>query len=366
MPGLDLESVSKSYDGGRQAVDRVSLAIEPGELLVLVGPSGCGKSSLLRMIAGLEEVTGGTIKLGDRIVNDLPPKERDMAMVFQNYALYPHMTVFQNMAFGLELRKEPKDKIERVVRETAATLGLEALLQRRPRELSGGERQRVALGRAMVRQPSVFLFDEPLSNLDAKLRVQMRGEIHRLHQRLEATMVYVTHDQVEAMTLGDRIAVLKSGVLQQVAEPFTLYHAPANAFVAGFIGSPPMNFLPARVAEDGAVQLAGGDPFHPQPAPAALASYRGRPVTIGVRPEGLTLAPAAAGSSLAARLDVREPLGNETLLHWSTEAGPLVSRLAGERAPDPGTNATLHFAYSALRWFDPESEAALNGATPAS
>ena len=363
MPGLDLVSVSKSYDGGRRAVDGVSLAVEPGELLVLVGPSGCGKSSLLRMIAGLEEVSEGTIRLGERVVNDLPPKDRDIAMVFQNYALYPHMTVYQNMAFGLELRKEPKDKIEKVVRETAATLGLESLLQRKPRELSGGERQRVALGRALVRQPSVFLFDEPLSNLDAKLRVQMRREIHQLHQRLEATMVYVTHDQVEAMTLGDRIAVLKAGVLQQVADPDTLYHAPANAFVAGFIGSPPMNFLPAKVAEDGAVSIGGGQPFRPQPAPASLAAYRGRAVTIGVRPEDLDLAPGGAGR-VAARLEVREPLGNETLLHWSTEVGPVVSRLTGGAAPEPGTAASLSFGFEKLCWFDPQSERALetNGA----
>ena len=365
MPGLDLLAVSKSYDGGRRAVDQVSLRVEPGELLVLVGPSGCGKSSLLRMIAGLEEITEGTIRLGDRVVNELPPKERDIAMVFQNYALYPHMTVHQNMAFGLELRKEPKDKVERVVRETAAMLGIEPLLQRRPRELSGGERQRVALGRAMVRQPSVFLFDEPLSNLDAKLRVQMRGEIHRLHQRLETTMVYVTHDQVEAMTLGDRIAVLKGGVLQQVADPFTLYHTPANAFVAGFIGSPPMNFLSARVGEDGTVSVAGAPPFRPQPPPVSLDSYRGRTVTIGVRPEDLTLAPASAGASVPARLEVREPLGNETLLHWSTEAGALVSRLAGERAPEPGAQATLHFSFDKLRWFDPETEQALESASGA-
>jgi multiple sugar transport system ATP-binding protein len=244
-------------------------------------------------------------------------------------------------------------------------LGLEGLLQRKPRELSGGERQRVALGRAMVRQPSVFLFDEPLSNLDAKLRVQMRGEIHRLHQRLEATMVYVTHDQVEAMTLGDRIAVLKSGVLQQVADPFTLYHAPANQFVAGFIGSPPMNFLGARVGEDGAVTVAGAEAFRPRPAPASLASYRGRAVTIGVRPEDLTLRPAGEGGTIAARLEVREPLGNETLLHWSTDAGPLISRLAGERAPEVGAAASLHFGFDKLRWFDPESEQALDAATAA-
>ena len=359
MPGLDLLQVSKSYNGGRRAVDRVSLRVEPGELLVLVGPSGCGKSSLLRMIAGLEEISEGTIRLGDRVVNDLPPKARDIAMVFQNYALYPHMSVYQNMAFGLELRKEPKEKIERIVRETSSMLGIEGLLERKPRELSGGERQRVALGRAMVRQPSVFLFDEPLSKLDAKLRVQMRGEIHRLHQRLEAMMVYVTHDQVEAMTLGDRIAVLKAGVLQQVADPYTLYHAPANQFVAGFIGSPPMNFVSGRVGEDGAVAVAGAPPFRPQPAPAALAGFRGKPVTIGVRPEDLSLRPAGEGGAIAARLEVREPLGNETLLHWSTDAGPLISRLAGERAPEIGATGTLHFAFDQLRWFDPQSEEAL-------
>jgi multiple sugar transport system ATP-binding protein len=359
---LELLSVSKLYGPGRRAVDRVSLRVERGELLVLVGPSGCGKSSLLRMIAGLEEISEGEIRLGDRVVNDLPPKARDMAMVFQNYALYPHMTVHQNMAFGLELRKLPKDEIARIVGETASLLGLDAMLSRRPRELSGGERQRVALGRAMVRKPSVFLFDEPLSNLDAKLRVQMRGEIHRLHRRLEATMVYVTHDQVEAMTLGDRIAVLKDGVLQQIADPFTLYHRPANQFVAGFIGSPPMNLLAARVADDGAVSIAGAEAFRPRPAPRWLASFRGRAVTFGVRPEDLSLGGNGEGASIAAVLDVREPLGNETLLHWSTEAGPLASRLAGGHAPEPGARAALHFGFDKLRWFDPESETALEDA----
>jgi multiple sugar transport system ATP-binding protein len=356
---LELRSVSKLYGNGRRAVDRVNLRVEHGELLVLVGPSGCGKSSLLRMIAGLEEISEGEIRLGDRVVNELPPKARDMAMVFQNYALYPHMTVYQNMAFGLELRKLPKDEIARIVGETASLLGLEAMLSRRPRELSGGERQRVALGRAMVRNPSVFLFDEPLSNLDAKLRVQMRGEIHRLHQRLDATMVYVTHDQVEAMTLGDRIAVLKDGVLQQVADPFTLYHQPANQFVAGFIGSPPMNFLGARVGDDGAVSIAGAAAFRPRPAPGSLVSLRGREVTFGVRPEDLSLDAGGEGGSIAALLEVREPLGNETLLHWSTDAGPLVSRLAGAGALEPGTRAALHFAFDRLRWFDPRSEKAL-------
>jgi len=359
MPVLELASLSKLYLNGHRAVDRVSLRVESGELLVLVGPSGCGKSSLLRMIAGLEEVSEGEIRLDGRVVNDLPPKARDVAMVFQNYALYPHMSVFENMAFGLELRKRPRDEITRVVRETAALLGLEPMLDRKPRLLSGGERQRVALGRALVRSPSVFLFDEPLSNLDAKLRVQMRGEIHRLHGRLKATMVYVTHDQVEAMTLGDRIAVLKGGVLQQAADPFTLYHHPANQFVAGFIGSPPMNFVTASIADDGAVALAGAAPFRPRPAPRALATRRGRAVTVGVRPEDVTLRAAGEGAAISATLEVREPLGNETLLYWSTPAGALVSRLAGEPGPQAGERALLHFAFERLRWFDPESGQAL-------
>ncbi len=359
MPELEVRSVSKSYAAGTRAVDRVTLVVESGELLVLVGPSGCGKSSLLRMIAGLEPITEGEILIGGRVVNDLPPGERDIAMVFQNYALYPHMTVFENMAFGLRLRKRPQAEIEQRVRETAALLGMEAMLQRHPRALSGGERQRVALGRAMVRHPQVFLFDEPLSNLDARLRVQMRGEIHRLHQRLEATMVYVTHDQVEAMTLGERIAVLKGGVLQQVADPHTLYHRPANQFVAGFIGSPPMNFLAATVAADGSVTLAGAAALLPAPAPAGLAARRGRAVTLGVRPEDFTLDPSGPGGALPATLDVREPLGNEELLYWNTPAGAVVSRLSGDSGPAEGERATLHFRYERLRWFDPETEMAL-------
>ena len=359
MPQLEIRSVSKAYAAGQRAVDGVSLAVESGELLVLVGPSGCGKSSLLRMIAGLESITEGEILIGGRVVNELAPGERDIAMVFQNYALYPHMTVFENMAFGLRLRKRPRPEIEQRVRETAELLGLEGKLQRHPRELSGGERQRVALGRAMVRQPQVFLFDEPLSNLDARLRVQMRAEIHRLHQRLKATMVYVTHDQVEAMTLGERIAVLKGGVLQQVADPHTLYHRPVNQFVAGFIGSPPMNFLGAKIGGDGAVALAGTSTFLPEPAPAGLVARRGGAVTLGVRPEDLTLQPSGSGGALPATLDVREPLGNEELLYWSTPAGAVVSRLSGDSGPAEGERATLHFRYDRLRWFDPESENAL-------
>ncbi|MEK7824644.1 MAG: sn-glycerol-3-phosphate ABC transporter ATP-binding protein UgpC [Candidatus Eisenbacteria bacterium] len=359
MPELELKSVSKTYAAGHRAVDRVSLAVENGELLVLVGPSGCGKSTLLRMIAGLEDITEGEIVIGGRVVNSLPPGERDIAMVFQNYALYPHMTVFENLAFGLRLRKCPRPEIEQRVRETAVLLGLEGKLDRHPRELSGGERQRVALGRAMVRHPQIFLFDEPLSNLDARLRVQMRAEIHRLHQRLKATMVYVTHDQVEAMTLGERIAVLKGGVLQQVTDPHTLYHRPENQFVAGFIGSPPMNFLAATVGSDGAVTLPGASAFRPEPAPQGLAARRGGAVTLGVRPEDLTLQPSGPGAALPATLDVREPLGNEELLYWSTPAGSVVSRLVGDAAPAEGERATLHFRYDRLRWFDPETECAL-------
>jgi multiple sugar transport system ATP-binding protein len=360
MPELELRSVSKTYAAGQRAVDRVSLSVASGELLVLVGPSGCGKSSLLRMIAGLEEISEGEIAIGGRVVNEVPPGARDIAMVFQNYALYPHMSVFENMAFGLRLRKRPRAEIEQRVRETAALLGIEALLERHPRALSGGERQRVALGRAMVRHPQIFLFDEPLSNLDARLRVQMRGEIHRLHQRLKATMVYVTHDQVEAMTLGERIAVLKGGVLQQIADPHTLYHRPANRFVAGFIGSPPMNFLDATVGDGGTVALAGAPMIRPAPAPAALPGLRSRGITLGVRPEDLTLAPGGDGGTLPATLDVREPLGNEALLYWSTPAGAVVTRLAGDSTPAEGEGATLHFRYDRLRWFDSESGAALD------
>ncbi|NOT32827.1 MAG: sn-glycerol-3-phosphate ABC transporter ATP-binding protein UgpC [Candidatus Eisenbacteria bacterium] len=364
MAGLELDAVSKVYANGQRAVDRVSLAVEAGRFLVLVGPSGCGKSSLLRMIAGLEAVSEGAIRFEDRVLNELPPRERDVAMVFQNYALYPHMSVFQNLAFGLELRRMPRADIERIVRETASTLGLEAKLPRLPRELSGGERQRVALGRALVRRPKLFLFDEPLSNLDAKLRVQMRGEIHRIHQRVEATMVYVTHDQVEAMTLGERIAVLKGGVLQQLADPDTLYHRPANQFVAGFIGSPPMNLLAARCdAESGvtigesATNEAGRVTL--SPAPEWFAQRRGGAVTFGIRPEDLSLRADGLAGRLPAVLEVREPLGNEVLLYWSTSAGPVVSRLAGESGPAVGTRLALGFAADKARWFDPASEAAL-------
>ena len=363
-PGVELVGLGKSYGGGAPAVSDVSLAIAEGELLVLVGPSGCGKSTLLRMIAGLESATGGEIRIGGRVVNDVAPRDRDIAMVFQNYALYPHMTVFENLAFGLQRRKTPKPEVERRVREAAQMLDIERYLERRPRELSGGERQRVALGRAMVRHPRVFLFDEPLSNLDARLRVQMRVEIKRLHQRVGATMIYVTHDQIEAMTLGDRIAVLRGGALQQVADPFTLYERPANQFVAGFIGSPPINLFGATVRASGPAALTVGEIEIALPGPlaAALEGRRGRTVTVGIRPEDLTLEPAGPGSAIPARVDVAEPLGNEVLVYWSTAAGTLISRVPGSRAPEAGSNARLHVAAAKLHLFDPETERALDRA----
>jgi multiple sugar transport system ATP-binding protein len=369
VSGVELKGVGKEYARGQRAVDRVTLTVQDHELLVLVGPSGCGKSTLLRMIAGLEEVTAGEIRIGDRVVNDVPPRDRDIAMVFQNYALYPHMTVFDNLAFGLRRRHVPAPDVDRRVRAAADLLGLDPYLARKPRELSGGERQRVALGRAMVREPRVFLFDEPLSNLDAQLRVQMRAEIKRLHQRVKGTMIYVTHDQVEAMTLGDRIAVLRGGVLQQVADPFTLYDRPANAFVAGFIGSPPINFFTATLSPSEPLALASNGLSLPLPEAfgTRLAALRGRAVRVGLRPEDLVLSPAGPGGVLPARVEVREPLGNEVLVYWQTPVGVLVSRVPGQQAPGVGTEANLHFAHHRMRFFDPETEQAVGMAqgTPA-
>jgi multiple sugar transport system ATP-binding protein len=366
MPAVRLQDVSKSYAHGTRAIDRVSLEIADGELLVLVGPSGCGKSTLLRMIAGLEEIREGKISIGSRVVNDVPPKDRDIAMVFQNYALYPHMTVRENMSFGLRRRKLPEAEVTRRVGEAAATLGLERYLDRRPRQLSGGERQRVALGRAIVREPQVFLFDEPLSNLDAQLRVQMRAEIKRIHQRTRGTMIYVTHDQVEAMTLGDRIAVLRAGVLQQVADPFTLYERPANSFVASFIGSPPINLFPAVVRSLQGTATVLEIPGVQLPlSPALERRVRdrvGRTVLVGIRPEELRLMPVGEGATLPGKVEVREPLGNEVLVHWSTPAGTVISRVPGQRAPLVGEQLPLHFAFTRLHLFDPDTEAALDGA----
>ena len=365
MSGVELAGVSKAFGGeggAGLAVREVTLAVAEGEFLVLVGPSGCGKSTLLRMVAGLEEVTSGEIRIGGRRVNDVAPRDRDVAMVFQNYALYPHMSVFENLAFGLKLRKVPRDEIRRRVETAAGVLGLERYLERRPRELSGGERQRVALGRAMVREPKVFLFDEPLSNLDARLRVEMRVEIRRLHRRVGATMIYVTHDQVEAMTMGDRIAVLERGVLQQVADPHTLYARPANTFVAGFIGTPPVNLFEARAGADGASVEVGGArwPVGEAQRPA-LAGRGGAAVTVGVRPEDLRVAEAG----LPATLEVVEPLGSETLLHWKSAAGEHVSRTGGGDAAAVGARAALSARPDGVLLFEPTTGASLLAAEPA-
>ncbi len=362
MAGVEFVGVGKSYGRGAYAVKDVSLTVAEGEFLVLVGPSGCGKSTLLRMVAGLEEVTDGEVRIGGRRVNEVAPRDRDVAMVFQNYALYPHMTVFENLAFGLQLRKVPKDDIRRRVETAAGVLGLERYLERQPRELSGGERQRVALGRAMVREPKVFLFDEPLSNLDARLRVEMRAEIRRLHQRVGATMIYVTHDQVEAMTMGDRIAVLQAGLLQQCADPRTLYSRPANTFVAGFIGTPPVNQFNATVAADGtAVEVDGVRLELGEPQRAAASSRRGAPIAVAVRPEDLRVAPAGAGVAavIAARVELVEPLGNETLIHWSSAVGALVSRITSGAVPAPGDRAALTARPDGVLLFDATSGVAL-------
>ncbi len=337
MAKVTLKNVFKTYPaekGGEvTAVRDFNLEIKDREFVVFVGPSGCGKSTTLRMIAGLEEISRGEVVIGERTVNDVPPKDRDIAMVFQNYALYPHMSVYDNMAFGLKLRKVPKDEIRRRVMDAAAILGITDYLERKPKALSGGQRQRVAVGRAIVRQPSVFLFDEPLSNLDAKMRVQMRAEITKLHQRLQATMIYVTHDQVEAMTMGERIVVMKDGVIQQVAAPMEIYNEPANLFVAGFLGSPPMNFLKGSlraldrefVFEENGTGLAFRIPARP-----GLGSQAGKPTTLGVRPEHCLCvhAPAdPASNRFEATVEIIEPMGAETFLYLTTGAHQMVSRI---------------------------------------
>jgi multiple sugar transport system ATP-binding protein len=360
MARVEMDRLTKRYDGKRRpAVEDVSITVEAGELLVLVGPSGCGKSTVLRMVAGLEDITAGELRIAGRRVNEVPPKDRDVAMVFQNYALYPHMSVFENMAFGLKLRKLPRDEVTARVRETAGMLGLEKYLERRPRELSGGERQRVALGRALVRRPKLFLFDEPLSNLDAKLRTHMRAEIARLHHLIKTTMIYVTHDQVEAMTLGQRIAVLKDGTLQQCADPLTLYGQPANRFVAGFIGSPSMNFLDARLDADGRTLTVGGEALQvPEAQRAALKPWAGQPLVVGVRPEHLGVRPGPGGS-FAGRVAVREPLGNEILVHVDSAAGEVIVRVTQGPAPSVDESVRLAPDFDHIHYFDPGSEAAI-------
>ncbi len=366
MAQVSLRNVSKIYPGNVLAVDNVSLGVESREFLVIVGPSGCGKSTLLRMIAGLEEMSSGEIWIGNKLVNLLPPKDRDIAMVFQNYALYPHMTVFDNMAFGLKLRGYGRQEINARVRDAAKILGIEGYLHRKPKELSGGERQRVAVGRAIVRRPLVFLFDEPLSNLDAKMRVQMRVELRKLHQRLQTTMVYVTHDQTEAMTMGDRIVVMNKGIVQQAADPLTIYEHPANRFVAGFIGSPPMNFL------DGTIQRLNGHLYFQEGSfrlrivddmVKALTSYEGKAMCLGIRPEDLYdklfVAEAPAQSTTTAVVEVVELMGSEIFLHLKVGRHAVVARVNPQTRPEVNQDVDVVFDMGKARFFDAQTEQAL-------
>lgn len=366
MAQVSLKEVSKIYAGGIKAVDNVSFGVENREFLVLVGPSGCGKSTTLRMVAGLEEASSGQIFIGDRLVNNVPAKDRDIAMVFQNYALYPHMTVFENMAFGLKLRRYPKAEIARRVKEAAEILGIKKLLDRRPKELSGGERQRVAVGRAIVRKPMVFLFDEPLSNLDAKLRVQMRTEIHKLHIRLQSTMIYVTHDQTEAMTMGDRIAVMKDGTIHQIADPMTIYDKPVNKFVAGFIGFPPMDFLIGKIVknasgfyfDEGRLRVKVAEEMHEK-----IYSYLDKEIIFGIRAEDiydkLFVTEAPKENVVRVTCEVVEPMGSEVYLHLNTGRQTFVARVGAHDRPEVNREMDLVFDMSKVHFFDKETEATI-------
>jgi len=383
MATVGLEQVNKVYENGFHAVRDLDLEVEDGEFMVLVGPSGCGKTTALRMVAGLEGISSGTLRIGGRPVNNVSPKDRDIAMVFQNYALYPHMTVADNIAFSLKLRKLPKSEIDARVKEAAEILGLSEWLERRPGQLSGGQRQRVAMGRAIVREPSAFLMDEPLSNLDAKLRVQMRAEILRIQKRLKVSTMYVTHDQVEAMTMGDRVAVMRSGVLQQCDHPQVLYNRPDNLFVAAFIGSPSMNLYDATVGEGGRSVRLGSQlidlPDQVVVAHSALAAYAGKPVVVGLRPEHLPVADnGQAGPTLAADVDLVEALGSELVVHFTidarrvrpegatdadteavTEAGEGVARVDPSAPVKPGERVTFTINASGMQFFDPGSGEAI-------
>ncbi len=363
MAQITLKNVSKIYRGNDCAVDNIDLSVEDKEFMVLVGPSGCGKSTTLRMIAGLEDISKGKAFIGDRLVNDVPAKDRDIAMVFQNYALYPHMTVYENMSFGLKLRKYPKDEILKRVNEAAEILGIKHLLERRPRQLSGGERQRVALGRAIVRKPQVFLFDEPLSNLDAKLRVQMRTEIHKLRTRLQTTFVYVTHDQTEALTLGDRIVVMRGGKIQQCADPMTIYDKPANKFVASFIGSPPINLMDGKIIkrdkkyyfDEGKFQVRLVEEMYKDIEP-----YEGKEVTFGIRAEDvydkLFVSEASPDNTIRAVCEVVEPLGSEVYLYLNTGKNTFIARVGAHNRPDVNREMDLVFDMSKVHFFDRETE----------
>jgi multiple sugar transport system ATP-binding protein len=361
MATVTFDHVTKRYSADVVAVNEMNLEINDGEFLVLVGPSGCGKTTALRCVAGLESITDGKLLIGDRVVNDVAPKDRDIAMVFQSYALYPHMSVYDNLAFGLKLRKVKKDEIDRRVKESAKILGLERFLDRKPKALSGGQRQRVALGRAIVREPKVFLMDEPLSNLDAKLRVQTRAEIARLHQRLGTTIIYVTHDQVEAMTMGDRIAVMRDGLLQQVGTPQDLYDHPDNVFVAGFIGSPAMNFATTKTEGDNLMLGSARLSLSGRAAQAASDRPKGSELLIGFRPEHLDVANGSGDSAVRfpAKVDVVEYLGNEELIHAQTEGNEIVALVASDRRVKVGDAVEFAIPVEKLHVFDPESEKSL-------
>lgn len=378
MAHVVIQNLVKTYSekGGpaTTVVHGINLEVRDREFMVLVGPSGCGKSTTLRMIAGLEEVSGGTISIDGKVVNEVLPKDRDIAMVFQNYALYPHMSVYENLAFGLKLRKVAKPEIEKRVKQASSLLGLDAYLDRKPKALSGGQRQRVAVGRAIVRDPKVFLFDEPLSNLDAKMRVSMRTEISKLHARLSATMIYVTHDQVEAMTMGDRICVMKDGRIMQVAEPLTLYNQPDNLFVAGFIGSPQMNLFPGKIEREGGtlffvenVGASAGTPLRLALPPALAAratGHAGKGVVLGIRPEHLEdTAPGAShgapGSEATVRIDLAEPMGAETYLYLNTGATAFIARVKPTDQYEINTNVTMRFGLEHAHLFDAQTEQAI-------
>jgi multiple sugar transport system ATP-binding protein len=362
MAEVTLKGIKKAY-GPVTVIPHFDLDIKDHEFMVLVGPSGCGKSTALRMIAGLEEITGGTIEIGGRVVNDVPPKDRDIAMVFQSYALYPHMTVRENLEFGLKIRKTPREEMNRRVDEAAQILGITEFLERKPKQLSGGQRQRVAVGRAIVRKPSVFLFDEPLSNLDAKLRVQMRAEISKLQKTLQTTTVYVTHDQIEAMTMGDRIAVMKAGELQQVGTPLEVYDRPSNLFVASFIGTPPMNFIPATLTAEGNPAVKASGFTLPVPADftsaAAAAQAAGQQVVLGIRPENVREAPRDPGDrvvAVTAKVEFVEPLGHEVIVHGRVGDDLLVAKVEPHRAPVMGDEVPLIIEVDACHLFDATTE----------
>ena len=365
MAKVLLEQVSKQF-GNVIAVNSVTLDVPDRQFTVLVGPSGCGKTTCLRLVAGLEEATAGNIYIGERLVNDVAPKDRDIAMVFQNYALYPHMTVYDNMAFGLRLRKYPRAEIDRRVKEAGEMLGIQELLSRKPKQLSGGQRQRVALGRAIVREPQVFLMDEPLSNLDAKLRVQTRAEIKKLHARLQTTTIYVTHDQVEAMTMGDQIVVMKDGVVQQVDSPLNLYEKPANLFVAGFIGSPAMNFLEARVARQDGRMIVDGGVFRAEVPPdyvPTLTAWAGRPIIFGIRPEDIhdhALRPDAKNEAVVrAAVDVHEPLGSDIILYLTAGEHSIVARVDARSQARMGHDTEVVLDMKKMHVFNPDTHEAV-------